>query len=233
MKIHHYFFGLECEIDRELTNYENLERNLKEKKLDFKAINFVNQIHSNQVLVIDDAKKIHAQKNLPKADAIITNISGLAIAIITADCAPIVLKDEKAKIAAIIHAGWRGAKADIIKNAVLKMQGLGANVNEIKAFVGPMIHQESYQVSTEFYDDFLCEDKSFARFFIKDFSQNDKFLFDLVAFVEEKLRQSGVLSIENVEIDTYENYQKFASYRKNCHLGGEKSQRNISVALIS
>ncbi len=231
MTIKHNFFGLECEIDRELFEYSNVEKALKEKGWQYRAINFVNQIHSNQVLVIDGENKIHGKQNLPKADAIVTSVEKLIIAIVTADCAPIVIKDESAKVVAIIHAGWPGAKSGVIKNAVEEMKKLGAKPQEMKAFIGPMIHQKSYQISQEFYDDFLQDDKNNVKFFVKD-SVEGKFLFDLVAFVEEKLKQLGVVKIDNVNIDTYSNFEKFASYRKACHQGKKSGGRNVSIAMI-
>ncbi len=231
MKIKHHFFGLNCEIDRELSNYNNLEQALQEKGWQYKAINFVSQIHSNQVLIIDDENKIHGKQNLPKADAIVTNQKNLAIAIITADCSPIIIKDEQAKIVAAIHAGWQGAKSKIIKNAVLEMQKLGAKTSQMHAFIGPMIHKKSYQISQEFYDAFILDDKNNARFFIADKVPNH-YLFDLVAFVENQLKQENITKIDNINIDTYSNSHEYASYRKACHEGKKSGGRNISIAMI-
>ncbi len=229
--IKHNFFGLEVEIDRDLLNYDNIEKALKNKDWKHIAINFLNQIHSNKVVVIDDEKKIHGKQNLPKADAIVTSLPKLAIAVITADCAPIIVKDEEAKIAAAIHAGWRGAKLGVIKNAIYEMQKLGAKTSQMRAFIGPMIHQKSYQISQEFYDEFLADEKNNEKFFIKD-KDPQKYLFDLVSFVEEKLREAGILKVENKNIDTYQNFEVYASYRKACHLEKSSGGRNISVVMI-
>lgn len=231
MTIKHHFFGLNCEIDRDLSNYTNIGKALQDKGWQYTAINFLNQIHGNQVLVIDDKNKIHGKKNLPKADAIITNQKNLAIAVITADCAPIIIKDESARIIAAIHAGWRGAKLGVIKNAILEMKKLGAKLSQMQAFIGPMIHQKSYQISQEFYDDFIKGDQSNARFFIEDKALSF-YLFDLVAFVENQLKQEGIGKIDNINIDTYINYKQFASYRKACHEGKKSGGRNISITMI-
>ena len=94
-----------------------------------------------------------------------------------------------------------------------------------------MIHQKSYQVSQEFYDEFLVDEKNNVRFFMKD-KEPQKYLFDLMGFVEDKLRQVGIAEIYNENIDTYENYQKFASYRKACHNDEESGGRNISIVMI-
>ncbi len=227
MKIKHHFFGKECEIDRELLDYSGVESCLKSLKWGFKAINFVSQVHGNEIILIDDESKILPKQGLPKADAIVCNLSKVAIAVVTADCSPIILKDEKSGVVAVVHAGWRGAKLNIVNNAVNKMLITGAKIEQIQAFIGPMIYQKSYQVSKEFYDDFV----GFEHFFIKD-KEKDKFLFDLVGFVRQKLKNAGIEKIDEFGIDTYENYEKFATYRKACHLGLRSGGRNISIAMI-
>ncbi len=228
--IKHCFFTKECKIDRQLADHADLERCLKDKSWDFKAINFVNQIHSDKVYVIDSKSKIQGKQNLVKADAIVTNQKELVIAVVTADCAPIILKDEKNEVTAAVHAGWRGAKSGIIKNAIDAMTDLGSQIENIEAFIGPMIHQDSYQVSQEFYDDFLGEDKYYARFFKKD-QEAGKFLFDLVGFVEASLVECGVKKIKNAKIDTYKS-QNHASYRRSCHQGEDFVGRNVSVVML-
>lgn len=233
MTIKHNFFGKECVIDKALSDLSNIESALKEKGFDSTNIMFVNQIHSAQVCVIDSAEKIHATQNLPKADAIVTNLPSLAIAIITADCSPILLQDEDAKVVAAIHAGWRGAKLGVIKNAVVAMIKLGAQTAKITAYIGPMIHQKSYQVSEEFLQDFIADEVENKKFFIDDKSSLSHHLFDLPAYVKNKLREQKITNIDDINIDTYSNYQQYASYRKSTHDGVLNSSRNISVIVIN
>lgn len=233
MTIKYFFFNKDCIIDRALANHDALENILREKKIDFSAINFVNQIHSNQVLVISDAAKIHGKQNLPKADAIVTNVAQLAIAIFTADCGAILLRDEKAKIIAAVHAGWRGAQSGIIKNAILEMQKLGSNVADIRAVIGPMIHQKSYQISQEFYDNFIAENSDNKKFFKNDDQHQGRYLFDLLAYIMQKLQQAGVQNIENTNIDTYPEDSTFFSYRRATHQGIADCGRNISLIVIN
>ena len=227
-----HFFGRECFIDRELSNHDDLERNLKLLQWQFEKINFVSQIHSNQVLVIDSEKKIQPRQGLAKADAIVTNLKNLAIAVVTADCGAIILQDQKHEVVASVHAGWRGAKSGIIENSLQQMLNLGAKKENISAKIGPMIRQQSYQVSQDFYDDFLREDNDFTRFFIAD-EVPEKYLFDLPAFIKNILQQQGVSDIVDREIDTYQNCDKVASYRKFCHdPKNHQNLRNISVVMI-
>ena len=110
----------------------------------------MHQTHSNKVIVVD--KKNKNKKII--ADALITKSEGLAIGVLTADCVPIILYDEINKIIGCIHAGWRGAISGIIENTLNKFKEINNN-NKINVAVGPCIGNESYEVSVEFYDNFL------------------------------------------------------------------------------
>lgn len=227
-----HFFGTECFIDRELADHEDLEKNLKLLNWHFEKINFVNQIHSNQALIIDSEEKIQPKQGLAKADAIVTNLKNLAISVVTADCGAIILQDQENEVAAVVHAGWRGAKSGVIENTLQEMVNLGAAKENILAKIGPMIRRQSYQVSQDFYDDFLADDQSFAKFFIAD-KVAEKFLFDLPSFIRNILQQQGVAEIEDCQIDTYQQCEKYASYRKFCHdPESYQNLRNISVVMI-
>ena len=229
MSIKYHFFGKDCIIDRPLANRVDLTRALSEKNFPTKTL-FVNQIHGNEVLVIDKSEKIHGDQDLPKADAIVTNLANISIGIITADCSPILFFDEEKNIIAAAHAGWRGAKSGVIVSTVAEMKKLGAK--NIKALIGPMIQQKSYQISQEFLDDFLSEDAANKEFFVNGVSP-DKYQFDLPAYVEKKLRESEVLEIKNLGIDTYENEKDFFSFRRSTHLGEKDCGRNVSVIAIA
>lgn len=227
--IKYRFFGKDLTIDRPLLNRSHLELRLKGEGFENSHTLFLNQIHSNEIVIIDDEKKIYGQQGLPKADAIITNLKNVNIAVITADCAPILFFDSENKIIAAAHAGWRGAKSGIIENTVKAMKNLGAK--KIHAIIGPLIAQDSYEVSREFFDDFLAEDKANSRFF-KNGAAPDKYLFDLPFYVEEKLRNCAILQIENVKIDTYKNEKTLFSFRRSTHKNENDCGRNVSLITI-
>lgn len=229
MRIKYHFFGKNCIIDRQLQNRSNLELALSEQKIYGSHNLFVNQIHSNEVVVIDAEKKIYGNQGLPKADALVTNLPNVVIGVITADCAPILFFDEKKKIIAAAHAGWRGAKSGVIRATIAEMRKIGAE--NIQAVIGPMIRQESYQVSPEFFDDFIAEDSANKIFFAADVSA-DKYQFDLPAYVVEKLHQAGVEKVTDLQIDTYKNDRDFFSFRRSTHLEENDCGRNVSVIVI-
>ncbi len=228
MSIKFHFFGKDCLIDRALKNRDEFEVALQKISFPTQKTLFLNQVHSNEVILIDGVEKIYGDQNLPKADAIVTNLKNIALAIVTADCAPVLLFDEKAKIIAAAHAGWRGAKSGILQNTVLAMKRLGAT--EIKAFIGPMIQQDSYEVSQEFFADFVAENATNEKYFLSG-KKAEKYLFDLPFYVEEILQKIGVQAF-NSRIDTYEREENFFSFRRSTHRNEKDCGRNISVIII-
>lgn len=230
MTIKYHFFGKEVQINRELENRESLNENLGIQGFLTGKTLLLNQIHSNQVFVVDDESKIYGEQNLPKADALVTNQKNVNIGIVTADCGPILLFCEKSNIVGAVHAGWKGAKSGIIANTISEMKKLGGV--EINAVIGPMIQQYSYEVSKDFYEDFLSEDLANKKYFITGKSA-DKFQFDLNCYVEDRLKKSGVKNIQNSKIDTYSNSQKYFSYRLATHDNKVDCGRNISVVSIN
>src|SRR5680860_1231379 len=92
----------------------------------------VYQKHTNTAVV---AQKPWTKDKMPEADAIVTSTPGLAIGILTADCAPILLCDPEARVIGAAHAGWRGAKMGIAEAAVEAMTGLGAEPDSEAFFI--------------------------------------------------------------------------------------------------
>ena len=133
-------------------NKLNIKKNLQivRKIISKKAKNIflLHQFHSNKFIYIDDKYK---NKKKPKADAVITNQKHLPIAVLTADCAPIFVYDNKMKIVAAIHAGWRGAYKDIVKKVVKFMIKQGCLQKNITAAIGPCISSNNYEVKKELY----------------------------------------------------------------------------------
>ena len=226
MTIKYHFFGTEIEIDRELSNRGILNDGLAKEGFGDNRSLFLNQIHSNKVCIIDSVEKIHGDQNLPKADAIVTNLADINIGVVTADCAPVLFFCEESNVTAAAHAGWKGAKLGVIQNTIMAMQELGAS--NIRSVIGTMISQESYEVSKEFYDEFISDDLANKVYFIAGKS-TDKFLFDLNKYVEDRLRKSGVQNIKNLKTDTYQSEGKYFSYRRTTHKNEEDCGRNVSL----
>ena len=92
----------------------------------------VHQIHSAEVIISSD----QIIGTNPKVDAIVSNTKGMAIGILTADCAPILFCDQATGIVGAAHSGWQGALKGIAQNTVKEMVNLGADISNIRAVVG-------------------------------------------------------------------------------------------------
>ena len=139
------------------------------------------------------------------------------------------LCDAQNKIIGAAHAGWRGAFDDIIQNTVAEMVALGASSENIEAYIGPCIHQDSYEVDRVFYEKFYKQDPRNRKFFAP---HNNKFKFDLPAFVEMKLQEVGVKNIEISPFDTYKNLDKFYSHRAFTQKITPEKGRQISCIML-
>ena len=105
----------------------------------------VNQVHGDRIVKVDD----HNYKGIKtaQADAMITNISGFAIGVETADCVPLLLVDTETPAVGAIHAGWRSTAKKIVEKAVKKMQDeFGSDPYRMIAAIGPAIGPECYEV---------------------------------------------------------------------------------------
>jgi purine-nucleoside/S-methyl-5'-thioadenosine phosphorylase / adenosine deaminase len=168
----------------------------------------------------------------PEADAIVTRTPGLAIGVLTADCAPVLLCDGDARVIAAAHAGWKGALGGIIEATVEAMRKLGAKPERISAAIGPTISQDAYEVGAEFVERFVAEEPGSAAFFITDESSGEPH-FDLPAYVGERLARAGIGSIADLGFCTYCEETRLFSYRRSQHHGEEDYGRQISAIVLA
>lgn len=221
------FHGLNCGTgSSDQSDIVQINRDRVAKSMDVAdhSLVFVHQIHSAEVVTVTNPMEPKAPR--PRADAMVTNQPGLALAILTADCQPVLFADPKAGVVGAAHAGWRGALDGILENTVDAMIALGADRDNITAVVGPSISQRAYEVGPEFLDAFLMEDQSNARFFAG--GQGDRMHFDLPAFGLHKLRSAGV-NAEWTRHCTYSDADRFFSYRRATHAKEADYGRLISV----
>lgn len=162
-----------------------------------------------------------------EGDAMVTNQKGLALAILTADCQPVLFSDPEAGVIGAAHAGWKGARDGILNNTLSAMEALGAKRDRIKAVIGPTISQRNYEVGPEFLASFMALDPSNARFFSA--GQDDRAQFDLPAFGLHMLKEAGVGHAEWTRHCTYADEDRFFSYRRATHRKEADYGRLISV----
>ncbi len=193
-----------------------------------KNIFLPNQIHSNKFVFID--KNFRFNKKKVNADAVITNQRKIPIAVLTADCVPILLYDYKKNMVAAIHAGWKGAFKEIIKRVINFMLLKGCKKDCIIAAIGPCIRQNSYNVGLEFKKKFLKKDKKNKIFFK---NKKNSYYFDLPNFVKSQLKSNEISNIDMINIDTFVKKNNFFSARRALRLKHEDYGRNISIIMIN
>lgn len=186
------------------------------------------QHHSADVAVLDAAPPAGT---LIKADAVATRQKGLAAAVLTADCAPVLFADPRAGVVAAAHAGWRGALSGILEATLDAMQRLGAAPETIYAAIGPAISQAAYEVGEDFRQNVLKADPDNARFFATP-AEGAKPHFDLTGFVKRRLEAAGLSQIEAINLCTYENESLFYSYRRSQRRKEPDYGRQISAILL-
>ena len=196
------------------------------KKL--KNIFLLNQTHSNKLIFIN--KNYRFQKKRISADALVTDQKKLPIAVLTADCAPVLLYDQKKNIIAAIHAGWKGAYKGIIKKVINFLLKKGSKKKDIIAAVGPCISQRNYEVRSDFQKKFIKKDKKNKIFFKKI---KNTLYFDLTGFVKSQLKLIGISNIDTINIDTFEKRNNFFSARRSLTLKHDDYGRNISIIMIN
>lgn len=184
----------------------------------------LHQVHSPDVAVIGAAPGAGTPA---RADALVTDVPGLALCVLTADCMPILLADPEAGVIGAVHAGWRGLLAGVIENALAAMEGLGADRADISAVIGPCISQRAYEVGPELLAAFEAEDPDAARFFAQ--GTGDRHLFDLAGMGLARLRAAGVGHAEWTRHCTYSDADRFYSYRRSTHLAEADYGRLISA----
>jgi YfiH family protein len=182
------------------------------------------QIHSADVVTVlapfDDRVR-------PRADALVTDRPGLALGVLTADCAPVLLADRAAGVVGAAHAGWKGALAGVTDATLLAMETLGAHRDRIAAAVGPCIARASYEVDDAFLARFAAADPANERFFADGRAGHQQ--FDLEAYVAHRLANAGVGRVAMLGEDTYAQPARFFSFRRATHRGEPSYGRQIAI----
>ena len=155
----------------------------------------------------------------PKADAMVTNVPGIALGILTADCAPVLLADAQASVIGAAHAGWKGALGGVTDCVIAAMESLGARRERITAAIGPCISQANYETGPEFRERFP------ARFF------QDR-QFDLEAYVAERLTAAHIQNVARLRTCTYAREADFFSYRRATHRCEADYGRQVSAIVL-
>ena len=160
----------------------------------------------------------------------ITNQKNLPIAILTADCVPILICDQQKKIIAAIHAGWKGAYKGIVDNVIKFMIKKGSKPQNISAAIGPSISIDNYEVQNDIKDKCLKKDRRNKICFR---TKRKKLYVDLSKYVKSILLKNKRKKIEKINIDTFDVKNKFFSARRALSLKHDDYGRNISIIMLN
>ncbi|KZN62725.1 hypothetical protein N473_19055 [Pseudoalteromonas luteoviolacea CPMOR-1] len=172
---------------------------------------WVNQVHGTDVLVVDSETPT---EDTFSADALYTRVRKRPLAIMTADCLPILLASRQGDEVAAIHAGWRPLAGGIIANT---LKCFRAQPNEVVAWFGPAIGPTAFEVGTEVKEAFTSNMPSQAQAFMP--SGGHKFLADIFLLARIQLNALNIHSIYGDEHCTYQREKHFFSYRRDGQCG--------------
>ena len=203
-------------------NIKFVESFLKIKKNNLKLMY---QTHSSKVLKINHK---NFEKKKFKSDGITSDLKGVALGVLTADCVPILMYDKINKKICVLHAGWKGIFKGIVEKGIKKFSK--NNLNSLIVAIGPCIGKKSYEVDKLLKLKFLRQSKYYKKFFKP--SKKGKFLFDLRSMVNYKLKKAGVREIDNINFDTFRNSKNFFSHRRSKQLKEPDYGRCLSVITL-
>ena len=186
------------------------------------------QVHSPDTVT---ASAPWAPEDNPKADALVTNRPGLAIAVSSADCGPVLFADPEAGVVGAAHAGWKGAFTGVLESTIAAMEALGADRGAIRAAVGPMISGAAYEVGPEFVARFREAGEAIDRWF-RPSDKPGHAMFDLPAYIVHRLTKAGVGVVTDLGLCTYADESRFFSYRRMTHRGEPDYGRHLSAIAL-
>ena len=186
----------------------------------------LSQVHSADVVVVEIPWAVGWG---PRADAMVTSLRGVALGVITADCAPVLFADRRAGVIGAAHAGWRGAADGVLEATIEAMRKLGAT--DIAAVVGPWIRQPSSEVAADMRDAVLAADPSGGPFFA-DGANPDRWQFDLAGYCVARLRAGGAAWTSIIDADTLPDADRFFSHRRRTLAGGGSIGHQMSAIAL-
>ena len=203
---------------------KNIEKVCKKIGCNKKNLILLDQVHSN---IVHNVNRVTKKKL--KGDSLITGKKGIALGILTADCAPVFIYDPINNLISALHAGWKGAFKQIISKTIKKFKIKGSNLNDLIVVIGPCISKNNYEVKRDFLNKFIVKEKSNKNFFNY---KNNKIFFSLNDFIKKSFLDLGIKNIEIIKKDTYILSNNFFSARRSLKEKLNDYGRNISVIMI-
>ncbi len=224
------FSSLNCSSSNE-DNKKNVNGNrliaIKNLNLNKKKLILIKQTHSSKVIRIN---KANLDQKI-EADGIITSLNNVVLGILTADCAPIFIYDDKNKFVCNLHSGWKGSLNNISKNAIKLFDEYNIKRKNLIAIVGPCLGAKNYEVDKNFQQKFIKKNLKYAKFFRN--KNAIKSYFNLRALINYQLSELGLKKIHNINRDTYSNDNLFFSHRRATHKRQKTTGRLINLISLT
>lgn len=209
---------------------ENRRRAAGALGLDLPALHGLTQVHGIAVAEVDEQGWREGEG--PRADAVVTSRPGVALGIVTADCAPVLFADPAAGVIGAAHAGWRGAVEGVLEATLEAMERLGAARARVVAAIGPCIAQPSYEVGPDLRDAVLARDPADARFLAPG-RREGRWQFDLAGYCSARLAAAGLAQVDAAGMDTLAEEARFFSHRRRTLAGGGPIGHQISAIALA
>jgi YfiH family protein len=199
-------------------------------RLGCRALVTPHQVHSPDAVIVHEPWDHDAPDSVPRADAVVTDRTGFAVAVNTADCTPVLFASADGKVVGAAHAGWKGAIGGVLASTVERMRELGAT--DIHAAIGPTISQANYEVGTR-VPGTVRRGRCVQCAVLLPSEKPSHFMFDLPGFVRAQLEPLELVSIEDLALCTYADEQRFFSYRRTTHRNEPDYGRQLSAICIT
>ena len=161
----------------------------------------------------------------------ITSLNNVVLGILTADCAPIIIYDDKNKFICNLHSGWKGSLNNISQKAIKLFDKYQIKRKNLTAIVGPCLGVKNYEVDKNFQKKFIERNIKYTKFF--RYKNKKKSYFNLRALINFQLSELGLKKIYNINRDTYSNENLFFSHRRATHKGEKTTGRLINLISLS
>ena len=202
---------------------DNIHRAVMALKAGPLPVAIARQVHGTHVHILDE---FFSPDNRPEADALVTSRPGIALGILTADCAPILFADAEAGVIGAAHAGWKGAVGGILARTVETMESLGARRDNIIAAIGPAISADNYEIGEQMAQTIRTDFPHAADFVVT--AGHTLPHLDIPALLSHEAQELGLEIIETVGGCTYAHPDLYFSHRYATH-NGIRTGRQIAL----
>jgi len=187
------------------------------------------QVHGSLVRVIDQD---HDLSSVHEADGLVTTGSGIALAALGADCAPVLFADPVARVIGVAHAGWQGALGGVTDSVINTMCDVGAQIGNIVVAIGPAIQKQSYEVGEQFKEKVMDQSPIDADNCFHCHGKTGNVHFDLPGYTAQRLKVAGIRLVTQLADDTYTEAVRYFSYRRSCHRQEDGYGRQVGAICL-